>query len=74
MGIGIGTGTDRAQKAKDAISSPLLDVSITGAGILFNITGGMDITMKEVDEAANIVRENASSTLTLSFGNNRPES
>jgi cell division protein FtsZ len=70
MGIGIGTGTDRAQKAaKDAISSPLLDVSITGAtGILFNITGGMDITMKEVDEAANIVRENASPDANIIFG------
>jgi cell division protein FtsZ len=70
MGIGIGTGTDRALKAaKDAISSPLLDVSITGAtGILFNITGGMDITMKEVDEAANIVRENASPDANIIFG------
>ena len=70
MGIGIGTGTDRALKAaKDAISSPLLDVSITGAtGILFNITGGMDITMKEVDTAANIVRENASPDANIIFG------
>ena len=70
MGIGIGTGPDRAlNAAKDAISSPLLDVSITGAtGILFNIIGGMDITMKEVDAAANIIRENASPDANIIFG------
>jgi len=70
MGIGIGTGTDRATNAaRDAISSPLIDISINGAtGILFNIMGGMDITMKEVDAAANIIRENASPEANIIFG------
>lgn len=70
MGIGIGTGQDRAiNAAKDAISSPLIDISINGAtGILFNIMGGMDITMKEVDAAANIIRENASPEANIIFG------
>lgn len=70
MGIGIGTGPDRAiSAAKDAISSPLLEVSIDGAtGILFNIVGGRDLGMKEVDAAAKIIKEAASSEANIIFG------
>lgn len=70
MGIGIGTGTDRAQQAAhSAISSPLLDVSIDGAtGILFNIIGGHDLTMREVDEAARIISQSAAPDANIIFG------
>lgn len=54
MGIGSGVGENRAATAaRTAIASPLLEISIEGAkGVLFNITGGSDLTMAEVDEAA----------------------
>ena len=54
LGIGTGVGENRAQMAaRAAVSSPLLDLSIEGArGVLFNIAGGNDLTMFEVDEAA----------------------
>jgi len=70
MGIGIGTGIDRAQQAAhSAISSPLLDVSIDGAtGILFNVIGGRDLTMREVDEAARIIGQSASPEANIIFG------
>lgn len=70
MGIGIGTGENRAeQAAKAAISSPLLEVSIDGAkGILFNIIGGRDLGMREVDTAARIIGEKASSEANIIFG------
>jgi cell division protein FtsZ len=70
MGIGIGTGAERAATAAQAaISSPLLEQSINGArGILFNIIGGMDLTMKEVDKAANIIRAIASEDANIIFG------
>lgn len=57
MGIGCGLGENRAvDAAQAAISSPLLETSINGAkGILFNITGGMDLTLAEVTEAAEII-------------------
>ncbi|MHB1458141.1 MAG: cell division protein FtsZ, partial [Armatimonadota bacterium] len=57
MGIGRGLGDNRAvDAAQAAISSPLLETSINGAkGILFNITGGMDLTLAEVTEAADII-------------------
>lgn len=57
MGIGSGVGENRAQAAaRTAIASPLLEISIDGArGVLFNITGGPDITMTEFDEAAKII-------------------
>lgn len=59
MGIGRGIGDRRsAQAAQAAISSPLLEYPITGAtGILLNITGGPDLTLTEVNEAAEVVRE-----------------
>ncbi|HNS71287.1 MAG TPA: cell division protein FtsZ [bacterium] len=70
MGIGIGTGDNRAETAaRAAISSPLLEQSIEGAkGILFNVMGGRDLTMKEVDRAANIIREIAGEDANIIFG------
>ena len=61
MGIGFGSGDTRAtDAAKNAISSPLLETTIEGAhGILLNVTGGPDLTLVEVNEAANLVREAA---------------
>jgi cell division protein FtsZ len=61
MGIGFGTGDTRAvDAAKNAISSPLLETTIEGAtGILLNITGGPDLAMQEVREAATLIRESA---------------
>jgi len=57
MGIGTGVGENRASTAaRTAISSPLLELSIEGAkGVLMNITGGTDLTMSEVDEAAKLI-------------------
>lgn len=70
MGIGIGTGEGRAAAAaRAAISSPLLEISIDGAtGILFNIMGGRDMGIKEVDEAARIISESASPDANIKFG------
>ncbi len=70
MGIGYGTGENRAQDAaKAAIESPLLEMSIEGAkGILFNITGGNDLSMFEVDEAARIITEAADPDANIIFG------
>lgn len=70
MGIGTGVGENRAQAAaRSAISSPLLEVSIDGAkGILFTITGGPDLTMAEVDEAAKIISEKADADANIIFG------
>src|SRR6476646_8156614 len=62
MGIGTSNGESRAaEAARNAISSPLLEQSVDGAqGIIFNITGGKDLGLFEVNEAAEIVREAAS--------------
>lgn len=70
MGMGIGSGEKRAMAAiKQAISSPLLDVSIEGArGILFNIVGGPDLTMSEVDEAASIISKTVDPNADIIFG------
>ena len=70
MGIGFGTGENRAlEAAKAAIESPLLDLSIAGAkGILINITGGTDLSMFEVDEAAKVVTESAAEDANIIFG------
>ena len=70
MGIGYGTGDSRAaEAARAAIDSPLLETSITGAqGILFNITGGNDLSMFEVDEAARIITEAAAPEANIIFG------
>jgi len=70
MGIGTGTGENRAQvAARSAISSPLLDVSIEGAkGILFNITGSKDLTMTEVNQAAEVISKEADVDANIIFG------
>ncbi|MBM4429527.1 MAG: cell division protein FtsZ [Chloroflexi bacterium] len=70
MGIGRATGEDRAaQAANQAISSPLLDVTIDGArGVLFNICGGPGLTLFEVEEAANIIRDRADPSANIRFG------
>jgi len=70
MGIGSGVGENRAQAAaRSAIASPLLELSIDGAkGILFTITGGPDLTMAEVDEAAKIISEKADADANIIFG------
>jgi cell division protein FtsZ len=70
MGIGYGTGDSRAaEAARAAIDSPLLETSIHGAqGILFNITGGNDLSMFEVDEAARIITEASAPEANIIFG------
>lgn len=70
MGIGYGTGENRAQEAaKAAIESPLLELSIDGAkGVLFNVTGGNDLSMYEVDEAAKVITEAADPEANIIFG------
>lgn len=70
MGIGYGVGEDRAiASAKAAIASPLLEISIDGAkGILFNIIGGDDLTMAEVNDAANIISQAADTDANIIFG------
>lgn len=70
MGIGYGAGENRAQEAaRAAIESPLLEMDIQGAkGILFNITGGNDLSMFEVDEAARIITEAADPEANIIFG------
>ena len=70
MGIGFGSGDTRASDAaRDAVASPLLETSIEGArGILLNVTGGPDMTLHEVNEAAEIVRASADRDANIIFG------
>jgi cell division protein FtsZ len=70
MAVGQGTGEDRARiAAEQALSSRLLDVTIDGArGILFNVTGGPDLGLYEIDQAAAIIRETAHPDVNLIFG------
>lgn len=70
MGIGVASGEDRAaEAAKKAISSPLLETSINGAkGVLMNITGGMNLSLYEVQEAADIVAAATDDQLNMIFG------
>ncbi len=71
MGAAIASGEDRAvEAAQKAISSPLLeDVSIQGArGVLINITGGPDLTIHEVNEAATLIQEEADDEANIIFG------
>jgi cell division protein FtsZ len=70
MGIGTAAGENRAaEAAKIAISSPLLEESVEGAmGILLNITGGHDLGLFEVNEAAEIVQGAADSNSNIIFG------
>lgn len=70
MGIGTGVGENRAQTAaRSAIASPLLEITMEGAsGVLFNIIGGPDLTMNEVDDAAKIISAAAASDANIIFG------
>lgn len=70
MGIGIASGENRAaEAAKAAINSPLLELSIDGAkGVLFNISGSNDLTMLEINEAANIITESIDPNAKVIFG------
>ncbi|HVQ22480.1 MAG TPA: cell division protein FtsZ [Candidatus Saccharimonadia bacterium] len=70
MGIGRASGENRAvEAARQAIASPLLEVSIMGAqGVLFNITGGPSMGLFEVNEAAEIIRETTDSEANIIFG------
>ncbi len=70
MGIGVAGGENRASAAaRMAIASPLLEVSIEGAkGVLFNIVGGADLSMTEVNEAASIIAQAADPDANIIFG------
>ncbi|HSX41234.1 MAG TPA: cell division protein FtsZ [Candidatus Saccharimonadales bacterium] len=70
MGIGRAKGENRAvEAAKQAIDSPLLEVSIDGAkGVLFNITGGRNMSMHEIDEAAKVITEAVDPSANIIFG------
>lgn len=70
MGIGIASGDNRAMEAaRQAINSPLLELSIDGAkGVLFNVSGSSDLTMLEINEAANVITENIDPNAKVIFG------
>ena len=70
MGIGIGQGEGRAiEAARTAINSPLLEATITGAsGVIFNVTGGNDLTLYEVNEAAEVIYSSVDSEANIIFG------
>jgi cell division protein FtsZ len=70
MAIGRGTGEARAQDAaRMAISSPLLDISMEGArGVLLNITGGSDLALSEINEAAEVIAQSADPEASIIFG------
>ncbi len=70
MAVGKATGEDRAvEAAENAIASPLLDITIDGAtGVLFNVTGGMDMTLQEINEAAEVIRGTVDGNANIIFG------
>ena len=70
IGIGIGMGEDRAiEAAKQAVSSPLLETSISGAtDAIINITGGLNLTLFEAEQAAEVVRAAANTDINTIFG------
>ena len=70
MGIGIANGEGRAKEAaRQAVESPLMETSINGArGILMNISGGEDMSLFEINEAAEIIRANADPEANIIFG------
>jgi len=70
FGIGIAKGEGRAQEAaRRALNSPLLDLSCKGAkGVLFNVSGGKDISLSEIDEAAKIITQEVSPEARIIFG------
>ena len=76
MGTGEAEGEDRAQQAAEkAIANPLLDeISLNGAkGVLINVTGGHDLTLFELDEAANVIREKVDSDANIIVGSTLDE-
>lgn len=75
MGVGIAAGEGRAEKASlSAINSPLLDLSISGAkGVLFAISGGDDLTIHEIQDAAKIITESIDKDAKVIFGTIRDE-
>ncbi len=70
MGIGIGSGENRlVEAAKNAIASPLLETNIDGArAVLINVTGGADISIVDINEAANLIMEAADPDANIIFG------
>jgi len=70
MSIGTGSGKNRAvEAAKEALASPLLDVSIDGSrGVLFNVVGGSSLTLFEVNEAAEVVKQAVDHEANIIFG------
>jgi cell division protein FtsZ len=70
MAIGVADGDDRAvEAARRAIASPLLEVSINGAkGVLFNVTGGPDLTLHEISQAAEVIASAADADANIIFG------
>jgi cell division protein FtsZ len=70
MAVGKDSGEDRARiAAEQAISSQLLDITIDGArGVLFNVTGGPNLTLFEVNQAAALIRETAHPDVNMIFG------
>jgi cell division protein FtsZ len=70
MSIGVGTGKNRAiDAAKEALASPLLDVSLDGSnGVLFNVVGGDSLTLFEVNEAAEVIKEAVDPEANIIFG------
>jgi len=76
MGIGNASGDKRAiEAARQAIESPMLETSITGArGVLMNITGGSDLSLLEVNEAAELISENVDPEANIIFGADIDES
>lgn len=70
MGIGVGSGEGRAlEAARMAVNSPLLETSIEGAsGVIFNVTGGSDMTLHEVNEAAEVIYEAVDKDANIIFG------
>jgi cell division protein FtsZ len=70
MSIGTGSGKDRAvNAAKEALASPLLDVSIEGSkGVLFNVVGGSSLTLFEVNEAADVIKQAVDPDANIIFG------
>jgi cell division protein FtsZ len=70
MGVGRATGEGRAvEAARNAINSPLLETTIDGAsGVIFSVTGGPDLTLHEVQEAANVIYSAVSDDANIIFG------
>ncbi|HMP51751.1 MAG TPA: cell division protein FtsZ, partial [Candidatus Melainabacteria bacterium] len=70
MGVGRASGEGRAvEAARNAINSPLLESTIDGAsGVIFSVTGGPDLTLHEVQEAANVIYQSVSEDANIIFG------